>query len=67
MTPPAVKLMKEAKFREPMAILPLRKYNDLIEYLEDLEDQLAVIERSKEPEIPVEEVEKKFKKKFGIK
>ena len=62
-----VKHLKEPRFKEPMVIFPLKQYETLMEYLEDIEDRLSVIERIKEPTLSREEVEKKFKKKFGNK
>jgi hypothetical protein len=38
-----------------------------MEYLEDIEDRLSVMERLNEPVISQEEVEENFKKKFGDK
>lgn len=67
MTTPTIRLMKESTFREPMAVLSLRKYNELLEYLENIEDRLAIAERAKEETVSWEEVEKQFKKKFRIK
>jgi len=62
-----VKHLKESGFKEPMVIFPLKQYETLMEYLEDIEDRLCVKERINEPNISQEEVEKKFKKKFNAK
>ncbi|MFA4851369.1 MAG: hypothetical protein WC868_03050 [Bacteroidales bacterium] len=62
-----VKHLKEPGFKEPMVIFPLKQYETLMEYIEDIEDCLSVMERINEPNISQEEVEKKFKKKFGSK
>lgn len=62
-----IKHLKESGFKEPMVVFPLKQYEDLMEYLEDMEDRLSVIERLNEPDISQEEVEKKFRKKFGKK
>jgi hypothetical protein len=62
-----IKHIKEPGFKEPMVIFPLKQYETLMEYLEDIEDRLSVKERINEPNIPLEEVEKKFNKKFGKK
>jgi hypothetical protein len=62
-----VKHLKETNFKEPMVIFPLKQYEALMEYLEDIEDRLSVIERVNEPTVSQEEVEKSFKKKFGNK
>ena len=53
-------------FKEPMVVLPLRQYETMVSYLEDMEDRLAIRERANEKNIPWETVEKKFKKKFGV-
>ncbi len=62
-----VKHLKETGFKEPMVIFPLKQYEHLMEYLEDMEDRLSVISRINEPDISQEEVEKKFRKKFQTK
>jgi hypothetical protein len=60
-----VKYIKEPGFKEPMVIFPLKQYETLMEYMEDIEDRLSVMLRKNEPDISQEEVEKAFKKKFG--
>jgi hypothetical protein len=62
-----VKHIKAKILKEPLVILPLKQYENLMGYLEDLEDRLAILERSKEPTISQEEVERNFSKKFGRK
>lgn len=62
-----VKHLKDQEFKEPMVIFPLKQYETLMEYLEDIEDRLSVLERLNEPTISQEEVEENFKKKFGSK
>ena len=62
-----VKHLNETGFKEPMVIFPLKQYESLIEYLEDIEDRLAVITRTNEPNISQQEVEEMFIKKFGSK
>lgn len=57
--------IKAIKTKEPVVVLNVREYEALIEYLEDLEDRVAVKERSGEADIPQQEVEKRFRKKFG--
>lgn len=59
-----VKHLKDQIFSEPMVIFPLKQYENLLEYVEDLEDRLAVIERINEPVVSQEEVEKLFNRKF---
>ena len=36
-----VKHIKESKINEPMVMFPLRQYDELMDYLEDMEDRLA--------------------------
>jgi len=60
----AITLIKDKNLNEPMVLFSLRQYNKLMEYLEDIEDRIAVNERSNEPDVTWEDVEKKFKKKF---
>ena len=44
-----VKHLKEQTFCEPMVIFPLKQYENFLEYVDDLEDRLAVKERVNEP------------------
>ena len=62
-----IKNIKETGFREPMVIFPLKQYEALMEYLEDIEDRLSVKERLNEPTLSQEKVEEYFTKKFGKK
>ena len=62
-----IKNIKETEFREPMVIFPLKQYEALIEYLEDIEDRLSIKERLHEPTLSQEKVEEYFSKKFGKK
>jgi len=47
-----------------MVIFPLKQYENLLEYVEDLEDRLAINDRMNEPVVSQEEVNVLFKKKF---
>jgi hypothetical protein len=47
-----------------MVIFPLKQYENLLEYVEDLEDRLAINDRMNEPVVSQEEVNMLFKKKF---
>ena len=62
-----VKHLNDSGFKEPMVIFPLKQYETLMEYIEDVEDRLAVITRANEPDISQQEVEEMFVKKFGSK
>lgn len=62
--PPTVKNLKTGAFNEPMVIFPLSQYEILMEYMEEIEDQLAVIERANEPVVSQKKVDALFKKKF---
>ena len=62
-----VKRLKDQEFKEPMVVFPLKQYETLLDYIEEIEDRLSVMERFNEPTISQEEVEENFKKKFGTK
>lgn len=55
------------KINEPMVIFPLKEYEDLMEYMEEMEDRLSIMDRKKDVVLTQEEVEKDFEKKFGNK
>lgn len=57
----------ELKSKNPMVVLPLKEYELLIEYIEELEDKAALLLRQDEKNVAWEEVEKKFNKRFGSK
>lgn len=57
----------ELKSKNPMILLPLKQYETMLEYIEDLEDKIAIRSRKDEENIPWSHTEKKFNKKFGIK
>jgi len=63
----SVKYLKEASFKEPMVMLPLRQYEALMDFLEEAEDLFDIRERAKEENVSWATVEKKFKKKFKVK
>ena len=56
-----VKLLRKTKHQEAMALLPMKQYNALLEYLEEMEDRLAVKERAEDETIPWEEVKKEIR------
>jgi hypothetical protein len=58
-----VKLLRKTKHQEAMALLPMKQYRALLEYLEDMEDRLAVKERKEDEMIPWETVKKEIRKK----
>ncbi|MEI6697218.1 MAG: hypothetical protein WCO13_14280 [Bacteroidota bacterium] len=62
-----IKHHNEAGFKEPMVIFPLKQYESLMEYVEDIEDRLSVLQRIDEVVVSQQEVDKKFDEKFGIK
>ena len=62
-----VKHIKESKINEPMVMFPLRQYDELMEYLEDMEDRLSVKERANDKNIPWSEVKKDIRKKLTAK
>ncbi len=59
--------LNEKEFKEPMAILPLRQYESLMDHIEDIEDRLAVYTRANESIVLQLEVDEMFVKKFGRK
>jgi len=62
-----VKRLKDQEFKEPMVVFPLKQYETLLDYIEEIEDRLSVMDRLNEPTISQEEVDANFKKKFGTK
>jgi hypothetical protein len=58
-----VKLLRKTKYQEAMALLPMKQYQALLEYLEEMEDRVAVKEREGDELIPWEKVKKEIKKK----
>ena len=62
-----VKQLKDQEFKEPMVVFPLKQYENLLDYIEEIEDRLSVMERFNEPTISQEEVDENFKKTFGTK
>jgi len=61
------KQSKEQVFNEPMVVFPLKHYENLMTYVEDIEDRLTIIERAAEPTLTQQEVDARFKEKFGDK
>ena len=57
----------ELKSKSPFVVLPLKQYEKLVEYIEDLEDKAALLTRKPEENVSWANVEKKFNKKFGVK
>ncbi len=50
-----------------MVILGLSEYKKLMDYIEDMEDRLAIRKRTHEANIPWEETQKKLTKKLSKK
>jgi len=67
MSPSEKPIFKVEELKQPMVIFPLKQYEALMEYIEDMEDRLVIIERAGEPTLTQEEVDKLFKLKFGNK
>ena len=65
--PSNVKPFNKSDFNEPMVIFPLKQYESLMDYVEDVEDRLAVAERINEYELTQQEFDELFIKKFGNK
>lgn len=62
-----VEHLKPGNLNEPMVIFPLKQYEDLMVYIEDIEDRLAVIDRMNEEVISKQDFDKRFEEKFGNK
>jgi hypothetical protein len=56
-------ILYDAKGRKSHILLSYKRYESLIEQIEDLEDLKAINEVRSEPDIPFEEVKKKILKK----
>lgn len=56
-------VLYDAKGNKTHVLLPYKKYEKLIEHIEDLEDIEAAKEVEHEEDIPWEEVKKRFTKK----
>jgi hypothetical protein len=57
----------ELKSKNPFVVLPLKQYQSLLDYIEELEDRAAISSRKSEEDVPWTVAEKKFNKKFGAK
>ncbi len=44
-----------------MVVFPLKQYESLMEYIEEIEDRLTIIEREHEPTISQEDVDELFR------
>lgn len=58
--------IKEIKSKVPVIVLDLKEYEALIEYVEDIEDRLAIRERAELPEYDFKKLVKKLDKKHRI-
>lgn len=57
----------ELKGKSPYVVLPLKQYRLMLEYIDDLEDKMALRQRKNEESVAWDITEKKFNKKFGAK
>jgi hypothetical protein len=62
-----LKKLKQMNFSEPMVVFPLKQYSELMNYIEDIEDRLAVKERKDEETITKEDFDQMFHRKFFAK
>lgn len=60
-----IEKIKSGNFEEPIVIFPLKQYKKLVDYIEEIEDRLAINERKNEPEISKNDFDKMFEVKFG--
>ena len=56
----------EVKGNNPFVVLEIKKYNLMVELIEDMKDRLAIRERANDIEFPWEETENKLKNKFNL-
>jgi PHD/YefM family antitoxin component YafN of YafNO toxin-antitoxin module len=56
-------VLYNARGKKTHVLIPFKRYEKLMEYLEDLEDLQAMKEVANEPDIPWEEVKRKLSKK----
>lgn len=59
--------IESLNFSEPVVVFPLKDYEALMEYVEDIEDKLIANERMDDPEISQEEMQSLFDETFGDK
>ncbi len=57
----------EVKGNNPFIVLDLKKYQAIMDEIEDLKDRLAIQNRAVDEDIPWEETEKKLIQKFDLK
>jgi hypothetical protein len=57
--------LKSGSLNEPMVVFPLKQYENLMDYIEDIEDRLTVIDRMNEEVISKQDFDKRFEAKFG--
>jgi len=57
----------EIKGNNPFVVLELKKYQLMVEQLEDMKDRLSIRERSNDEEVAWEITEQKLIKKFNLK
>jgi hypothetical protein len=57
----------EVKGKNPFVVLELKKYELMVEQIEEMKDRLAIRERTNDADVPWEETEKKLKNKFNLK
>jgi hypothetical protein len=57
----------EMKSNAPFVVLPLKQYESMLDYIEELEDRAAIQSRKEEEDVPWKSVMEKFTDKFGSK
>lgn len=57
----------EVKGNNPFIVLDLKKYQAMVEEIEDMKDRLAMQFRANDEDVPWEETEKKLVQKFNLK
>ena len=57
----------EIKGKNPFVVLALNEYEELRQYIEDLEDRLAIMERADEPSYDLSTMVKEMDVQYGVK
>ncbi len=63
----AIPFSVEVKGSNPFVVIELKRYQSLLEQIEDMKDRLLIQDRLEDEDIPWEETNKKLMKKIGLK
>jgi len=56
-----VEFIRDERGRKKAVILPIRRYRELLELIEDMHDLALIAERRHEPRVPWEDVKKRLR------